>query len=203
MNGGRRIRRSSLVRTALPGRSRGDDREGRLSGAPGACLKPTHDTSAISFGSPLCFAERLAANRRPATEQRAATRSRPDRGAALWRPHARRGYHRGPPRHPEDSHPPRAPERGASAPAAAVRLLRLELARRTYGWSRPRADAPGAPIHPCQAPPDRPAGFGHRAWRHGEPPPATPARRSCAASLRNSSGLVTRRTDGWVGAKRE
>ena len=33
----------------------------------------------------------------------------------------------GPRRHPKDSHPPRAPDRGVSAPAGAVRPVRLEL----------------------------------------------------------------------------
>src|SRR5262245_52347630 len=46
---------------------------------------------------------------------------------AVWRPHTCGRYHRGPRRHPEDSHAPRAPDRGVSAPAAAVRPVRLEL----------------------------------------------------------------------------
>ena len=36
--------------------------------------------------------------------------------SALWRPHARGGHHRGPRRHPEDSHPPRAPDRRRRRP---------------------------------------------------------------------------------------
>jgi hypothetical protein len=49
--------------------------------------------------------------------------------SSVWRPHASVGHHRGPRRHPEDSHPPRAPDRGAGAPAASVRPGRLDLTR--------------------------------------------------------------------------
>jgi len=47
--------------------------------------------------------------------------------APVWRPHARGGHHPGPRRHSEDSHPPRAPDRGARASSTAVRPVRLEL----------------------------------------------------------------------------
>jgi hypothetical protein len=47
--------------------------------------------------------------------------------SSVWRPHARGGHHRGPRRHPEDSHPSRAPDRRSGAAAAAPRPVRLEL----------------------------------------------------------------------------
>src|SRR5262245_24617411 len=51
-----------------------------------------------------------------------------------WRPHAPGGHHRGPRRDPEDSHPPRPPDRGAGAAAAPVRSVRLELSPGRLQW---------------------------------------------------------------------
>ena len=53
--------------------------------------------------------------------------------ASYERPRARAGYHRGPGRHPEDPHSPRATDSGASTPAAAGRPVRLELSQSTRG----------------------------------------------------------------------
>jgi hypothetical protein len=82
---------------------------------------------------------------------------------SVWRPHARGGYHRGPRRHPEDSHPPRAPDRGVGAPAAAVRPVRLELSPSTSA----RADARGVSARRCLATDHRPVGFPTAAPAHG------------------------------------
>ena len=64
----------------------------------------------------------------------------------VWRPHARRSHHRGPRRHSEDSHPPRAPDRGTGTPTAPGRPVRLEL--------KPPTAAIRAGLTPGVYPPD-------------------------------------------------
>ncbi len=113
----------------------------------------------------------------------------------LWRPHARCGHHRGPRRHPADSHPPRAPDRGADAQATAVRPVRLEL-KSACRCRRSRADAPGVsgPVVPGACPP-RSGGSDGSPGLPGRTRPATPARPLCAALLR--SGRKCGEHPGW------
>jgi len=47
----------------------------------------------------------------------------------------RERHHRGPRRHPKDSHPPWVPERGASAPAAAPRSSSSRAPPATSAWA--------------------------------------------------------------------
>jgi hypothetical protein len=83
--------------------------------------------------------------------------------SSVWRSHACGGHHRGPRRDPEDSHPPRPPDRGAGAPATAVRPVRLELS--------PSAGA----VFPALTPEVRP--LAHARWAARQPgltPPGRP-----------------------------
>jgi hypothetical protein len=91
----------------------------------------------------------------------------------LWRPQARGGHHRGPPRHPEDSHPPRAPDRGVGAPAAAVRPVRLELKSAACRCRLSRADARGVSAGRIWRLATARSGSRRRAWCHRETPPGT------------------------------
>src|SRR5262245_58784167 len=107
---------------------------------------------------------------------------------AVWRPHTCGRYHRGPRRDPEDSHAPRAPDRGVSAPAAAVRPVRLELSPSTGAGPTPG----GVSARRCLATDHRPVGFPTAAPAQRENPSATPTRRLCAVLLRSTRELGAR-----------
>jgi hypothetical protein len=102
----------------------------------------------------------------------------------VWRPDARRS-HRGPRRHPPDSHPPRAPDRSVNAPTAALRPVRLELTEPVHRCRLSRGDTRGV-VRPARYGAYPPPQSGSR--RQLQPPGkarGAPARASCAALLRN------------------
>src|SRR5262245_3657737 len=112
----------------------------------------------------------------------------------LWRSHARGRHHRGPCRHSEDSHPPRAPDRGARASSTAVRPVRLELTSSAGAvCCAPRAHGASAGRVGRLLTPGWPPYSGLRSHRGTARPPL--AARLYAASLRTGGG--------WVDATRE